>query len=262
VGHFFSIAPMIKWDTFIIANISNHTPIVKTAPGQEIKQDGVETKAREIVAAQLEGGKRWDEIISLIFQGVLAFFTIGFTVATVMHYRSTYRYAQATEKLVEVTKQYTISTESMAQNTEQQHEWERLKAVHDLVDRMYAIGYYETMERLESIPCLEGKKIDTDDQSQNYNDVVCQQNEEEIRNCLSRILAFCEEIALGVRHDIYQSSIAYDYFGFLLPNIYRWSEPHVKEVRKRTGDCTIYREMESLSEKWCILNKDQTMSAL
>jgi len=60
------------------------------------------------------------EILNQLAQPVLAFFTIGLVVATILLWRSTKRYAKATENLLAVTKGYADSTEQMSKTMESQ----------------------------------------------------------------------------------------------------------------------------------------------
>jgi hypothetical protein len=54
------------------------------------------------------------QILNQITQPLLAFFTIGLVIATILLYLSTRRYAKATENLVEITKSYSEATKQMA----------------------------------------------------------------------------------------------------------------------------------------------------
>lgn len=145
------------------------------------------------------------------------------------------------------------------------HEWNRRKAAQDLVDHMYRIGYYEKTARLNKIECLDKKiRVDIDDPKQTYaiiKDNLGEKKIDEVSEFLRPLLAFCEEIALGIRHKIYDADIAYDYFGFLVPQLYNWAEGFIQEVRKDTQDDTIYIEMEQLSEEWCKRSEEEKAKA-
>ena len=60
------------------------------------------------------------EILNQLAQHVLAFFTIGLVVATILLWCSTRRYAKATENLLEVTKGYADSSKQMSKTMEGQ----------------------------------------------------------------------------------------------------------------------------------------------
>lgn len=133
------------------------------------------------------------------------------------------------------------------------HEWNRRKAAQDLVDHMYRIGYYETTHKLRGITLPDGESIYDDRGKNKYKDIIDKLDEkqkEEVYRCLKTILAFCEEIALGVRHNIYDADIAYDYFGFLVPRDYSWAEAFIQRMREDTQDDTIYIEMQQLTDQW------------
>lgn len=62
----------------------------------------------------------WSQVLKLLnglAQPVLAFFTLGLVFATILLWRSTKRYADATERLVEATKLSMEATKDMAQST-------------------------------------------------------------------------------------------------------------------------------------------------
>ena len=155
-----------------------------------------------------------------------------------------------------------VSVITLKKQISKTHEWNRRKAAQDLVDHMFRIRYYELVEALEEISSADGKIIvNMNDQDQTYSDVVHDGNKKRIRQHLRPLLGFCEEIALGVRHNIYDKDLAYDYFGFLAPSIFRWSEPFIKEVRQEAEDQTIYIEMEELGREWAKRNKEEAEKA-
>ena len=59
-----------------------------------------------------------------------------------------------------------------------------------------------------------------------------------------------EGIALGVKRNILDYDISYEYLGYHIPAICRWAMPYIKEIRHQAGDSTIYCEISSLMIEW------------
>ena len=81
----------------------------------------------------------------------------------------------------------------------------------------------------------------------------------ELIHHINNFLNFFEGTSLGCKHKIYDEDIAYEYFGSVLPEAFRWTKPFIEERRRLSNDVTIYIEIETLSERWAIKNKEHQL---
>ena len=94
------------------------------------------------------------------------------------------------------------------------------------------------------------------DFSQKYQSVVTQENKKELDYLLKIFLSYLEGVALGVKHNIYDEDIVFEYMGSLIPEMHRWVKQYVDDFRKRADDMTIFIEFTSLAEKWWEKNQE------
>lgn len=129
-----------------------------------------------------------------------------------------------------------------------EHDWNRRKAVIELsLD-------YSSAERIRLWQQLE-TVIDWYDQAQDYGTLTPEQREH-LTPDLKQVLNYLERIAVGIKHNVYDREIAYEFFGVHIPAVCRWCRPWIEAMRRHAGDPSIMEAMESLSAQWELRNRD------
>jgi len=119
--------------------------------------------------------------------------------------------------------------------------WNRRKATHELTFAIVQGDFLEIRKKLDSY--ANWYELEED-----YSTVITDKNREEINSSLKYYLSFFEGVALGIKNDVYDNDIVYDYFGSSLPEIIRWANPYINKLR--TNDKSIFIEIMNLTEKW------------
>jgi len=129
-----------------------------------------------------------------------------------------------------------------------EHDWNRRKAVIELsLD-------YSSAERIRLRQQLE-TVIDWYDPAQNYATLTPEQRER-LTPDLKQVLNYLEGIAVGIKHNVYDRDIAYEFFGAHIPAVCRWCLPWIEDIRRHAGDPSILEAMETLSVQWELRNRD------
>jgi len=128
------------------------------------------------------------------------------------------------------------------------HKWQKHKAAQDLIQDIRTGVYYDNVKKLGKIKGADGQSIDIDRKDQTYSDIVNEDNKECIKECVWPIVTLCEDIALGIKHKIYDEGMISDYCRSFMLDHYRWLKPYINEARKSFSDA--YIEFESMCEKW------------
>jgi hypothetical protein len=129
------------------------------------------------------------------------------------------------------------------------HEWNRRIAAQDLTNQMIRGEVLDVRQRLDQY-------CNFYDPLHNYSVCVNDDNKNELDFLLKIFLSYFEGVALGIKHNIYDEDIVYEYLGSIIPEVYRWSEGYVRDFRNKAGDDTIFLELTDLAKKWQIKNED------
>lgn len=144
--------------------------------------------------------------------------------------------------------QQQLQIEKADQQVSKEHDWNRRKAVMELsLD-------YSSAERIRLRKQLESV-IDWYDPGQDYAMLTPEQREQ-LTPDLKQMLNYLEGIAVGIKHNVYDRDIAYEFFGAQMPAICRWCKPWIEDIRTHAGDPSILEAMETLSAQWDLRNRD------
>jgi len=124
-----------------------------------------------------------------------------------------------------------------------QHEWNRRRAAQDLTQHMIQGDFHSIRWKL-------GKYAHWYEASYTYADVATPENKEELDNLLKVYLSYFEGVALGIKHHVYDEDIAYEYFGAMIPEVYRWAKPYIDDLRRRADEPTIFIELITTAQRW------------
>jgi len=143
----------------------------------------------------------------------------------------------------------------LVKHLKRQHEWNRRKEAQDLIGQMIKGELYETRKILE-------KYANFEDPHENYLTAVNRDNKEALDFNLKVYLSFFEGVALGVKHNIYDNDIVFDYLGARLSDVYRWSKSYIDHLREDMEDPTAFHDVEQLAEKWGQRNRYHKMKVI
>lgn len=136
-----------------------------------------------------------------------------------------------------------LSVFVVSKQIKKQHEWNRRRAAQDLT-------YHMTETNFQNIRSELGQYAHWYEPSHTYTSVATPENKEKLDNLLRIYLSYFEGVALGIKHHVYDEDIAYEYFGAMIPEAYRWGKPYVDELRKRADDPTIFIELITTAQRW------------
>jgi len=135
-----------------------------------------------------------------------------------------------------------------------QNTWNRKKAALDLINMLYQGDLLRIKNELDRyLISPEFHKI-------TYEEIAKRLSKEEkdkLDTNLEIYLNFLEGIAVGIKYKVYKENMLYDYIGFLVPQVVRWSKPYILTARERFNNSTIYLEVEKLAQKWEKKNKEE-----
>ncbi|GEM_PF-2397309 len=140
------------------------------------------------------------------------------------------------------------------------HEWNRRKSTDDAL-RFLVSGDYQklTDEFHKIIPFEEWTKTDT-----TYQD-ICQTLNDEERILITKyswdLLNIFEALCIGIKNNILDEDICYDYLAFILPRFFHWSQHFIQERRTISGELRLYLELETIANKWSKRKKEQDANA-
>lgn len=124
-----------------------------------------------------------------------------------------------------------------------EHEWNRRKAAQDLTSQIIHGELLEIRRKLDVYAEWYAA-------NHTYLSVVRDDNRKELDHLLKVYLSYFEGVALGIKHNIYDEDIAFEYFGAMIPEAYRWAQPFVLALREKAKDETIFIELITLAERW------------
>ncbi|MCR4320581.1 MAG: DUF4760 domain-containing protein [Candidatus Brocadiaceae bacterium] len=120
------------------------------------------------------------------------------------------------------------------------HEWNRLKAAHDLILDSN-LGTFRTLRNN-----LE-KKIDIYDQAQTYATSKGSLDKEDHR-ALEAILNYLDNLCLAIKNNVVDKEIAFNCLAAILLAYQRWASPYIQECRK--GNPLFWIEIDQLVNEW------------
>jgi hypothetical protein len=144
--------------------------------------------------------------------------------------------------------QQQLQIEKADQQINKEHDWNRRKAVIELSLDYSSADRIRLRKQLESV-------IDWYDPEQDYSSLTPEQAVQ-LTPDLKQVLNYLEGIAVGIKHNVYDRDIAYEFFGAHLPAVCRWCKPWIDTIRAHAGDPSILEAMETLSNQWELRNRD------
>jgi hypothetical protein len=144
--------------------------------------------------------------------------------------------------------QQQLQIEKADQQINKEHDWNRRKAVIELSLDYSSADRIRLRKQLESV-------IDWYDPEQDYSSLTPEQAVQ-LTPDLKQVLNYLEGIAVGIKHNVYDRDIAYEFFGAHLPAVCRWCKPWIDTIRAHAGDPSILEAMETLSDQWELRNRD------
>jgi len=138
-----------------------------------------------------------------------------------------------------------------------QNTWNRKRSALDLINMLYQGDLLRIKNELDRyLISPEFHKI-------TYEEIAKRLSEGEkdkLDTNLEIYLNFLEGIAVGIKYKVYKENMLYDYIGFLVPQVVRWSKPYILTARERFDNSTIYLEVEKLAQKWEKKNKEEKIN--
>jgi len=145
-------------------------------------------------------------------------------------------------------EQQQLQIQKADEQVKKEHDWNRRKAVVDLAMDYVSSERMGLRARLDAV-------ADWYEPSQSFATLE-PEKQEALGRELKLHLNYLEAIAVGVKHNIYDKEIAYEYFGALVPAAYRWARPCIEEARKDAGDPSFWEALERLAAQWAIENAE------
>lgn len=128
------------------------------------------------------------------------------------------------------------------------HEWNRRKASHDTLSELVT-GHVAEFRQILIVTF--GMEPST---SQRFTDVDTKHPQDEDRRKLryytAQLLNYLEVLCVGMKNNVLDENICYDYAKHPVTRFWIWAEPFVKARREATGDETLWIEVENFSKSW------------
>jgi Domain of unknown function (DUF4760) len=127
------------------------------------------------------------------------------------------------------------------------HEWNRRKASHDTLSEVVT-GSIAECRRILSVTF--GTEIGT---SETYSDVEARVNEEDrliLRHNTRQILNYLEVLCVGMKNNVLDEDICYDYLMLPITRFWTWAKPFIKEERKIDSTDVLWIEVENYAKRW------------
>jgi len=154
---------------------------------------------------------------------------------------------QITEQQRQIAQQQ-LQIEKADLSVNKEHDWNRRKAVVELSLDFLSAERVRMRQNLERV-------ADWYDPGQDFLSLP-EHLQREIMPDLRQVLNYLEGIAVGVKHNVYDKDLAYEFLGAHLPAVYRWSRPWIRKMRVHAQDPSIYEALETLSRRWDEANRD------
>ena len=144
--------------------------------------------------------------------------------------------------------QQQLQIEKADLSVNKEHDWNRRKAVVELSLDFNSGERVRMRQKLEQV-------ADWYDPAQDFLSLP-EQVQRDIMPDLRQVLNYLEGIAVGVKHNVYDRDLAFEFLGAHLPAVFRWSRPWIRKMRVHAQDPSIYEALETLSRQWDVANRD------
>ena len=137
------------------------------------------------------------------------------------------------------------------------HEWNRRKSSDDALRFLVSADYQRLTDLFhEIVPFEEWSKEHT-----SYKDICPTLTDQQ--RCLAikyswDLLNVLESICIGMKNQIIDEDICFDYLAFILPRCFYWSEPFIDERRKVANEPRLYTELEDFANRWVERKKKES----
>ena len=108
----------------------------------------------------------------------------------------------------------------------------KLRELREDIESRFDVNIYETRENYTDI----------------YNRLSTEEEKKEFENLIKHILNYYESISLGIKHNIYDEKICFEYLSIHMVKWYKFCLPFINACRFRHP--AIYVEMEYYVNKW------------
>ena len=116
-----------------------------------------------------------------------------------------------------------------------EHDWNRRKAVVELSLDFLTTERVRMRQHLEAV-------ADWYDPAQDYSTLTPGQQAAYTAD-LKQVLNYLEGVAVGVKHNVYDRDMAFEFLGAHLPAVFRWSRPWIVGMRARAGELAQHRPL-------------------
>jgi len=144
--------------------------------------------------------------------------------------------------------QQQLQIEKADLSVNKEHDWNRRKAVVELSLDFLTAERVRMRQHLEAV-------ADWYDPAQDYSTLTPGQQAAYTAD-LKQVLNYLEGVAVGVKHNVYDRDMAFEFLGAHLPAVFRWSRPWIRKMRVHAQDPSIYEALETLSRQWDVANRD------
>lgn len=150
-----------------------------------------------------------------------------------------------------------ISSYFVKRQMAETQEWNKRKATRDMVSHLAErFDRHELNMREVGVNFSKG--------GQTYDTVVNmdKSSESKIWDDLSPLLMELEQLAWGIKHNIYDGDLAYDLYRLILQQVYEWAEPAIDKVRQVPDGKRAYIELQKLHEIWKVPSRKERREKL
>jgi len=129
------------------------------------------------------------------------------------------------------------------------HDWNRRKSSDDALRFLVSGDYQRLTDQFHKIVPLE----EWSKQNTSYTDTSDGLSDEQRSLAVKLswdLLNVLESICIGMKNQIIDEDICYDYLAFILPRFFHWSRPFIDERRESANEPRLYTELEDFAIKW------------
>jgi len=128
-----------------------------------------------------------------------------------------------------------------------EYNWNRRKAAQDII---FQISQGDLLELRKKLNEYANDFYNDETYETAVLETKTKEEKTELNHTVRTYLSYLEGIALGIKQNLYEDKILYDYLGSALPEICRWAMPFIKDRRIKTKDEDIYIGLTRVAEKW------------
>ena len=137
----------------------------------------------------------------------------------------------------------------LEQQIKETHDWNRRKATQEMLQSIADGSVRDILRRLrEEFDCDVAAEPPPE-----YEQVLAAipaDKQKDFKAILITLTNLFEAVAIGIRHNVFDENIAYDYLGKMVPASYFFAEPLVEERRKRVGFDRAIGSLEYCAVRW------------